>query len=413
MTRKRSQGAKPMTAPDSNAASAVHTPLRAETAANIAHDLKILMERSTNPKQAKVKYPLLQGPKGSTFGPGPHSRFFVVNSGQPTELTNAKLAFIPNKRAVNVADLTCFAQNPLEEKIIRQLHQVKPGLLLRYKNPISALCFLRTVFIPVFCATYIKQAVKRSATKPFYLGGFAAYVRGLERALAECRVRTRHRTGKSPKTIHSSQGIFQTFTNSPEGGLFWMLRFDQWRSHAEKSWQYYISKRSIDVRKLRGELKWAAVLGVLKNEDSLPEELFAEAVRSINERSASKRIFKKNADPARHDLKLKNETLNTWLIEIWPVVTEYRWNSRDLRRVAHKRFEDNIDEKSEISIPDRLKELKDYCGNLGLYFAKEVRDQRGRPTKTPVGATLPFMGALAYGIRSLVGSDLEWNWIIG
>ncbi len=288
------------------------------------------------------------GLNGSMFGSPLPLIIFNRASGRPqfSNLGRLKLALAvcPIGRGVNVRAFVDFAPTQIEKYLIELIDRENQGILEPLSDPIAGMFLLRVIIIPLLCRGMIAKAAKESEESLLWMGPLAAFNLALERTLLERLCRRRHQVKQlaKPRAISGARQregrkifgypLFAWFRDSPEGFLFWMQRFDQWRKFAHKSWDYYISKQSKDVRDLKGVLQEAAVLGVLKQNNALPEKWFKNWRGSIEKNSKSKQVFRRNS--TKYSVKAPNSDLNTWLIEVWPLVLEYGWNYHDLQRVA-------------------------------------------------------------------------------
>jgi len=123
------------------------------------------------------------------------------------------------------------------------------------------------------------------------------------------------------------------FMNPPGGYAAGWRRFGEWRASVIKSHAHFISKQAPDMKK-GGAIATAAHLGnIFNRSNNLPADLIENMGTHIVQDEALLKLFRKNAlkpKPARWG----EPELDTWLIEIWPLVTAYGWNYSDVWNLA-------------------------------------------------------------------------------
>jgi hypothetical protein len=330
-----------------------------------------------------------------------------------------------SESGVNVGTLIEGGQTPLEKQIMQLLSRVRPGLLTAHKDPLKALCILRVIHIPNLCYSLIRGA-EESEEDLIWLGPLATYVLAFIRTMYERKWRNRgqivteNRPGSKKLQIKKWEEYFrgpviEWFDEAPEDFLFWMERFDAWRRQAELSWDYYISKQSIDIRRMKGKLREAAMLGVFKKLNGLPERWFRHWEQSILGDPDTGKVFRRNARKSRILPKPPSLERDTWLIEIWPLVLQYGWNWHDLRRVYNCKFmgiKPGELQMQKVTLAE-VKQLKERCKeSLDLHLGPSAR-LPGRRKRLPidVNALLPRMAGIALGVTG-IGKDSD-SWVLG
>ena len=124
-------------------------------------------------------------------------------------------------------------------------------------------------------------------------------------------------------------------------------------------YRHFIKKQSPQIKK--SARRQAAHLGTIKHLSGgqLPEDLFAGMLARINADAVAAATFNKTATkikPARWG----EAALDTWLIEIWPLVTEHGWNYYDVWQVADRKW----DVPSEKNPLDSVTKLEERCKKM-------------------------------------------------
>jgi hypothetical protein len=347
-------------------------------------------------------------------------------TGSRIRLTNIARLFLAQSAiaggGVRVESLAHFAENDFERLVIGLIAQAQPEIFDEIDDPIKALVVLKVVLVPMVCRGLIRENTKKSRSSSIWFGWVAAHALAFERTMLECIARQRNREPRIrgvPRTDperskmerelnewfekFSMRPITDWFDDAKEQYLFWLHRFRQWQFYAWRSWCYYISRQSIDVRFLEGSLKDAAVCGVLRNLSRPPQGWCAEVFRRLESDWEREWIFTKTARKMK--TRPSNVKLKSWLIEVWPLVLEYGWNYADVRTVANLSFE-----KRALTILVKTKGLKKVCRNLGLHLApagqgKKSRTKYAANDSEPVQ---PILFELAWFIKGIGTKPLSW-----
>src|SRR6266567_526167 len=224
-------------------------------------------------------------------------------------------ALLRDGKGVSIEKLIPFADNEIERDILLLLHQSQPRLLARFHDPLKALCYLKVLHVPAVCRRVLYEFEKRGVGT-LSLGALGTCSVAFERVLFEWLFRAAYENQKAHlgrKELHKwanttlGTTIEAWFDKTSEPQLFWFFRFNQWRDYALRSLIHYFGKQSIDYRRLAGDLKDAAGLGILKHLDALPEEHLSELLDRVQANRAARKVFLQNArkrqiDPPQSEL---------------------------------------------------------------------------------------------------------------
>ena len=296
----------------------------------------------------------------------------------------------------------------------------------------EALFCLRAIYIPLLCHSLIIQIDQESEDGLLWLGPMAAYVIALERTMAELDILKRSQEHKMGKTNRKSnageplESLLTRFENPPGGFIPWLEHFDQWRNYAIRSWIYYVSKQSKDVRKFVGSQQEAAVLGVLMKLESLPEKWFAAWKQGVFRDPSSRKILLRNARKSRYNTKVPAAEKDSWIIEIWPLVLKYNWSYRDAFFAFKLKFElpDRIigaSKKSQKNVFENLwsevMDIEDHRRNFKAHCRRKL-GLRTIPAREPAlpnkklrhgsKMVMPPMIGLAQGIDGIGANPERW-----
>ena len=277
----------------------------------------------------------------------------------------------------------------------------------QFLNQTSDLAYREFLFHCVYVPLYTLAVTNFNTTKrevpPLLLHEYAAYYLAFERLLLEIIfVREFHKDKKlRPKKLTGF------FINPPGGYAAWQRRFEEWRASIIKSHAHFMSKQAPDMKK-GGAIATAAHLGnIFNRSNNLPVDLIESMGIRIVQDEALLKVFRKNAlkpKPARWG----EPELDTWLIEIWPLVTMYGLNYSDVWQVALAKWGDEGEEKESFGGVGRL---EDRCKKmLGLRLGPGGQRCIGRVKKDSEPRSL-MLSQYAASIRS-IGMEKE-NWILG
>jgi len=134
---------------------------------------------------------------------------------------------------------------------------------------------------------------------------------------------------------------------------------------------------------------FARVAATTSGGNSGPGGVFGQELKTLLALPSTQRVFQRSR---RRKSVLRGLVLNTWLIESWPVVTEYEWTYHDVQKAASQKFEsdemtENLisSEASEDESPlDTAKRIEDRCKSLGLRLSSGGRAKAGKPTVSEV-----------------------------
>lgn len=265
--------------------------------------------------------------------------------------------------------------------------------------------------MPLFCCAELAFFDQSAEKVPIWLWERATYVLALERTCLELLIRWKIRVSRSRSGEPEPQladwrrrPLVKWFDKAPEGYIFWLRRFHDWRNSARKSFLYYIGKHAPDTRHFDPTVRWPAFLGMMQKFFDLPVSVFGGMLDKLASDPWAAEIFQRNAH--KRESHLTGLALNTWLIEIWPLVTTYHWTYSDVLLTAGAKFASSSNSLKTVS------QIEDRCKSLELYLSASGQNKTGRPRKKDEGAPVlsPF-GSLALFIES-IGCD-EADWIRG
>ena len=291
------------------------------------------------------------------------------------------------------------AQNPLEQSAAIFLQRIGVSISTALIDPRQREFYFRCHLVPRFCQVVIGFVSEHQGGSKYWLHQHGGYVLAWERMALEFLLRTR-------KHISGAQ-LVDAMLNSREGAAYWMRRFEQLRSAAKQSYTHFIAKKFPDVKNLEGEQARAAHLGALeKISEGLPEKLFSDTLARFKSDKSLLKTFAQNSKRKREG-RWGDPELDTWLIEVWPLVTEYGWNYHDVWQVACAKWDVDIDDNSLDSVSrvsDRCKKM------LGLRLATAGQAKQGKPAGVAEGKKmlLPPLAALAIGLESLGCAEELW-----
>jgi hypothetical protein len=296
------------------------------------------------------------------------------------------------------------AKGPVERAAAFYLLKTKSQFLNQTTDLAHREFLFRCVYVPLYSLAIIRYGTVYLGVPPLLLHQYAAYNLAFERLLLEIIfVRKLHRIKKKDRP----KKLTDFFIKPPGGYAVWQRRFEEWRASIIKSHAHFMSKQAPDI-KHGGATALSAHLGnILSQSHNLPLNLVGDMITRIENDKKLFNVLMKNAlkpKPARWG----EPELDTWLIEIWPIVRMYGWNYPDVWQVAVAKWEDECEEKESFGgvekIEDRCKKM------LGLQLGPKGQARGGR-TKTPKKPLLPLLRRFAASIKS-IGMEKE-KWILG
>ena len=217
----------------------------------------------------------------------------------------------------------------------------------------------RCVFIPWFCVEVIKSTLKRSSPPYLWVWEHATHLIAYERLCWEMQARD-HATVHAPPSLlrrnpkdssvpiswgvlHPSRAFHQLAgPDLPH----WINRFEAWRDAAQSSFIHYHSQYCSNLSKVDMATRRSALAGYLQHISPLPPSLFAHVQIQLGQRLPDSLTLLANnwAEPLPTTYGAANRptsppwlsllALDTWLIEIWPLVIVERWRKPDIVQVA-------------------------------------------------------------------------------
>jgi len=335
-----------------------------------------------------------------------------------TELEKLRISRIILPRGIKPGSLGRLAENAIERQASGLLNHFWPRLMTGCRDPVKVLFFFRAIYVPIMCQAQIAMVDKALTAIPLFLGEHSTYVHALERICVERRVlgglfgkkrkfdATARGSGAGTESAGWISATAYWFNNPKEGHLYWLARFNSFREAARKSLDYYLRKQCGRDAKFMNSpsSREAARFGLIENLHGLPEEYFAEDLDRIFSDSRKAALFRKVAK--KRNANPPNMDINTWLLEIWPVVSHYDWNFVQVRAVAAEKFS-QLTECPHLKEVSSVTNIEDRCKKLGLSLSPKGQKRTGRPSNS----RWPVMGSFAMRMNG-IGSDPE-AWIVG
>ena len=250
----------------------------------------------------------------------------------------------------------------------------------------------RAYYVPLFCRCLILWQSERSDSSLYWLLEHGTYSLGYERMLMELYFRR----GR-PNPLGSIATLWE---NPAEGYNYWLRRFNEWRQAANASRVHFIKKQCPQI--LASDDPATAYLATLwRLADELPQELFDDELQRAKIASVH------NALQSKNRARWGQPGLDTWLLEIWPLVTEYGWNYRDVRSAAVAKFDQG--ETPDAIALDVVSKIEDRCKKmLGLRLSKNGQAKQGRPKEDG-----PAIALLDLALRCDSLGSTEQEWVLG
>jgi len=306
----------------------------------------------------------------------------------------------PLTRGVPPLGILQMRQHPIERSAAYFCIQVNPGGLNQMTDLAHRDFLFHCLYIPLYSLVVTKVAMIMDGVSPLMLHEYAANYLAFERLLIEMIFVRKSLQGEQFK----AKSLISIFDNPPKGFAFWGERFKEWRASVVKSHMHFMYKRVPDVKQ-GGTTAVAALLGdVLRRKHKLSIELFGDMMSRIEQDQSIFRFSVKNykkPKPARWG----EPELDTWLIEIWPLVTRYGWNYREVWDAALAKWGDKCDNNKSFGgvtkIEDRCKKM------LGLKLGSIGQNRGGREkyTETPQH---PLCFKFAVAIESIGLGEENW-----
>lgn len=253
------------------------------------------------------------------------------------------------------------AEGSFEQKIVKLAH----GPIAKYLNSVPdqarKLAF-RADWLPRICRDAVNELYPSHG---WALGLFNCYRLAGERTFAEYIFR-KSNYFKQPLT--KVMPVIEHYLSGPDSLIFWEKRFDQWLRSAIHSWSYFLLKQAGTMFKPSPKELEATLTGIIARHISsrtleLPSLVEPEMMWR----------FLKAKEAETQNLRCKRIDVDTWLLEIWPIVTEYLWTYHDLQKATYQINGRDPDRffKSPAQVRDRCKKV------LNLKLSPKV--SRGRP----------------------------------
>lgn len=310
--------------------------------------------------------------------------------------------------------LLTMSRNFVERAAALVLNRLNPAWLMECRDPNAKKFLFRAFYVPLYSVCVIGFGTTRLGITPLLLHEYAEYALAMERMMLEIVMRR----GLGKLKNQRPQSLLDLLSDPTEGYAFWLKRFEEWKASANKSYRHFIRKQAPDTKK--GGLKArAAFLGnMLQRAGKLPVDLLDVTLREVARDESAFNAFCKNAlkpKPARWG----EPELDTWLLEVWPLITMYSWNYYDVWLVAIAKWGDDADGKRALGKPSTI---EDRCKKmLNLHLGPGGREKQGRPEKipewkegqegNPSPTPMPAFAPIALSLES-IGIAKE-KWVLG
>jgi hypothetical protein len=218
----------------------------------------------------------------------------------------------------------------------------------------------RADFLPRVCGGLVKALYPSNG---WALGLHNCYRLAGERTVLEYLHRG-NELFQNPMSI-SERSIIQLYLNGPDNLIFWENRFNSWLEFTLRSWSLFIRKQTKAILTRASPAKYeGTILGIIARTVK-PSSLDFATLLSPENIS----FFKKKAQPA----SWKRGSVDSWLMEVWPIVKQYCWTYHDLQKAISEIGE--LDSSEFFETPDRI---KDRCKTvLRLHLSASAK--KGRP----------------------------------
>jgi hypothetical protein len=245
-----------------------------------------------------------------------------------------------------------YACNSFEKAAAWFYNQLPPEPLLSCNDPEKAKFLFQGYYCGLFAKILIRWFTEQSqgVTPPLWLIDPAAYLIALERTHLEMVLMT---TKNPTNTFNGStwekpldseeismlpKPIVEWFSNPPRDLNYWSSRFQIWRRAALDSYLYWVSTWCEDTILLPPSLSKAALLGAIQNRSRFPSGFVDDLLQHLEPiHEDALAVFYKNAAEPKAIYRGLTK-IDTWLIEVWPLVVLQKWNYMTISKIAKKRF---------------------------------------------------------------------------
>ena len=293
-----------------------------------------------------------------------------------------------------------FAQNEFERDLANLCERQIRNL---FKSvPVAAYKFtLRAYWIPCVCRSLVPDLYPRYGLG---LGIPNCYHLAFQRTTLELLHLHRSLRGIPTTTINP---VLEWYLQAPEGLAFWMKRFDNWLTYTKLSFSHFLTKQSYDLIYSPLNLSNSVLLGIIARSNLSKLKEFLPRLGQDSPESA--RLFEKQLKTSPR--RWKHSFIDTWLIETWPIIDQYRWSFYDIQKVlsAIDIRQYNSKRLREYS---KSNEIKERAKKLGLSRIASLRPGRPKEPDETSSANLivnaPPMTALALGIHPIAENIHKW-----
>lgn len=190
-------------------------------------------------------------------------------------------------------------------------------------------------------------------------------------------------------------GVEPSAISGSKSYLFWHIRFLEWETSLLESFKYFSFSKCGDETIFDSFDSHPIFLGMLDHFSGHPPQFSSKAIDFLHQHSTTfVRKFYSSAASLKSS-RWDYPEIDSWLIQVWPIVVNYNWNYGHVLRIAAKFDRDN---KPTFEDADAM---SSHCKMLKLRLSDEQRKRRGRfkRKEDPLLGPLPPMAKLAKDIN--------------
>lgn len=252
-----------------------------------------------------------------------------------------------------------FAQNSVERIAAINVEEVfKRKILSGWPDPQQRRFLFRCYWVPNLCIEVLRSAGGQVIEgPPLWLWEHASYLVAYERMTWEMllqgasqetidRDRKPHPTTSGASALRSPPPSSVDWFASPTAGFdFWNMRFDAWREAAVRSFRFYQGHYCPESTDTNDANAQAALAGYIQGRTPLPTREARRVQNQLAEIGADLSFYFRNVKApkptqfgldnlfectAQTPASTSSLALDTWLLEIWPLVESEGWLYPDL-----------------------------------------------------------------------------------
>ena len=310
------------------------------------HGRRTIRASGRSVKAADLLY--VVGPNSLTSRPSEFSKMFARLRDSKTLMARA--------RSIEFFDLS---KNSLEQTAAKNIERVLNQEILSGCADVQQRRFLfRCYWVPKFCMEILKLAGDRvNEGAPLWLWEHATYLLAYERMTWEMLLQSSPQEtpnrGRKPQPPTSGVSALKLpppasvdwFESLTAGFDFWTMRFDAWREAAVRSFRFYQGHYCPESTNPENANAQAALAGYIQGRTPLPTREARRVQNQLAEIGADLAFYFRNVlapKPTQFGLdnlfectadtpaSTSSLALDTWLIEIWPLVESEGWLYPDL-----------------------------------------------------------------------------------